>query len=78
MINYLVAQTCYGACLFVFRHEFVVAGFLNYYDACSEGLKAASPLLMFGGPGDGCDSAIVRNFFRTSGTFHSIQCRRQL
>ncbi|XP_040398092.1 alpha-L-iduronidase isoform X2 [Cygnus olor] len=27
-------------------------GFLNYYDACSEGLRAASPLLKFGGPGD--------------------------
>ncbi|XP_047906972.1 alpha-L-iduronidase isoform X3 [Anser cygnoides] len=26
--------------------------FLNYYDACSEGLRAASPLLKFGGPGD--------------------------
>lgn len=31
-----------------------VKGFLNYYDACSEGLKEASPLLKFGGPGDGC------------------------
>ena len=28
------------------------SGFLNYYDACSEGLRAASPLLKFGGPGD--------------------------
>ncbi|XP_032846411.2 alpha-L-iduronidase isoform X3 [Tyto alba] len=27
-------------------------GFLNYYDACSEGLRAASPVLKFGGPGD--------------------------
>ncbi|NXT13995.1 IDUA iduronidase, partial [Prunella fulvescens] len=27
-------------------------GFLNYYDACSEGLRAASSLLKFGGPGD--------------------------
>ncbi len=25
--------------------------FLNYYDACSEGLKEANPKLMFGGPG---------------------------
>lgn len=31
-----------------------VQGFLNYYDACSEGLREASPLLKFGGPGDGC------------------------
>ncbi|KAA0717410.1 Alpha-L-iduronidase [Triplophysa tibetana] len=31
-------------------------GFLNYYDACSEGLRAASPLLKFGGPGDSCHS----------------------
>uniref|UniRef100_A0A3Q2EB66 Alpha-L-iduronidase n=1 Tax=Cyprinodon variegatus TaxID=28743 RepID=A0A3Q2EB66_CYPVA len=30
--------------------------FLNYYDACSEGLRAASPLLRFGGPGDSCHS----------------------
>ncbi|XP_072716094.1 alpha-L-iduronidase isoform X3 [Ciconia boyciana] len=29
-----------------------VKGFLNYYDACSEGLRVASPLLKFGGPGD--------------------------
>ncbi|XP_024908734.1 alpha-L-iduronidase isoform X2 [Cynoglossus semilaevis] len=29
-------------------------GFLNYYDACSEGLRDASPLLRFGGPGDSC------------------------
>ncbi|XP_076992295.1 alpha-L-iduronidase isoform X2 [Tamandua tetradactyla] len=27
-------------------------GFLNYYDACSEGLRAASPVLRLGGPGD--------------------------
>ena len=31
-----------------------MAGFLNYYDACSEGLKAASPKLKLGGPGDSC------------------------
>lgn len=31
-------------------------GFLNYYDACSEGLRAASSLLRFGGPGDSCHS----------------------
>ena len=36
-----------------------LAGFLNYYDACSEGLKAASPLFVFGGPGDGCDHVLV-------------------
>ncbi|XP_062456442.1 alpha-L-iduronidase isoform X3 [Rhea pennata] len=39
------------------HHDFdnvsmTVKGFLNYYDACSEGLRAASPLLKFGGPGD--------------------------
>ncbi|XP_077992746.1 alpha-L-iduronidase-like [Glandiceps talaboti] len=34
--------------------HFTTQGFLNYYDACSEGLKAASPLLTFGGPGGGC------------------------
>uniref|UniRef100_A0A3Q3WW67 Uncharacterized protein n=1 Tax=Mola mola TaxID=94237 RepID=A0A3Q3WW67_MOLML len=33
-----------------------VQGFLNYYDACSEGLRAASRLLRFGGPGDSCHS----------------------
>ncbi|KAM9393941.1 alpha-L-iduronidase [Pholidichthys leucotaenia] len=33
-----------------------VQGFLNYYDACSEGLQAASHLLRFGGPGDSCHS----------------------
>ncbi|XP_073898875.1 alpha-L-iduronidase isoform X3 [Castor canadensis] len=27
-------------------------GFLNYYDACSEGLSTASPALWLGGPGD--------------------------
>lgn len=27
-------------------------GFLNCYDACSEGLRAASPALRLGGPGD--------------------------
>lgn len=31
-----------------------IQGFLNYYDACSEGLRAASPFLKFGGPGDSC------------------------
>lgn len=31
-----------------------VQGFLNYYDACSEGLRAASDQLRLGGPGDGC------------------------
>ena len=29
------------------------SGFLNYYDASSEGLKAANPRLKFGGPGAG-------------------------
>lgn len=38
--------------------KMTVQGFLNYYDACSEGLKAASPQLVFGGPGDGCDSVL--------------------
>ncbi|XP_030213787.1 alpha-L-iduronidase isoform X1 [Gadus morhua] len=33
-----------------------IQGFLNYYDACSEGLRAASPVLGFGGPGDSCHS----------------------
>ncbi|XP_028270094.1 alpha-L-iduronidase isoform X2 [Parambassis ranga] len=31
-----------------------IQGFLNYYDACSEGLRAASSHLRFGGPGDSC------------------------
>ncbi|MBN3310643.1 IDUA iduronidase, partial [Amia calva] len=43
------------------NHDFdnvnvTIQGFLNYYDACSEGLKDASPLLRFGGPGDSCHS----------------------
>ncbi|KAM4617057.1 alpha-L-iduronidase [Polymixia lowei] len=33
-----------------------IQGFLNYYDACSEGLLAASRDLRFGGPGDSCHS----------------------
>ncbi|XP_041792467.1 alpha-L-iduronidase isoform X1 [Chelmon rostratus] len=33
-----------------------IQGFLNYYDACSEGLRAANGLLRFGGPGDSCHS----------------------
>ncbi|KAL3063063.1 hypothetical protein OYC64_002780 [Pagothenia borchgrevinki] len=33
-----------------------IQGFLNYYDACSEGLLTASSLLKFGGPGDSCHS----------------------
>ncbi|XP_072528084.1 alpha-L-iduronidase [Salminus brasiliensis] len=41
------------------NHDFdnisiTIQGFLNYYDACSEGLRAVSPLLKFGGPGDAC------------------------
>ncbi|KAH3708034.1 alpha-L-iduronidase-like isoform X2 [Dreissena polymorpha] len=35
-----------------------VQGFLNYYDACSEGLKAASLDLKLGGPGDGCHGTL--------------------
>ncbi|GAB1597351.1 alpha-L-iduronidase-like [Argonauta hians] len=31
-----------------------VKGFLNYYDASSEGLRDADERLIFGGPGDGC------------------------
>uniref|UniRef100_A0AAY4CL80 Alpha-L-iduronidase n=1 Tax=Denticeps clupeoides TaxID=299321 RepID=A0AAY4CL80_9TELE len=34
-----------------------IQGFLNYYDACSEGLRDASPALKFGGPGDSCHTA---------------------
>ncbi|XP_078261870.1 alpha-L-iduronidase isoform X2 [Rhinoraja longicauda] len=41
------------------HHDFdnltiTVPGFQNYYDACSEGLKEASTLLKFGGPGGSC------------------------
>lgn len=41
------------------NHDFdnitmTIQGFQNYYDACSEGLKEASTLLKFGGPGDSC------------------------
>ena len=32
----------------------IFAGFLNYYDACSEGLEAAHSSLVLGGPGDAC------------------------
>ncbi|MEE6460334.1 hypothetical protein FKM82_000925 [Ascaphus truei] len=43
------------------NHDFdnvsmTIKGFQNYYDACSEGLKQASSLLKFGGPGDSCRS----------------------
>ena len=31
-----------------------ILGFLNYYDACSEGLREVSDSLKFGGPGDAC------------------------
>ncbi|XP_057562075.1 alpha-L-iduronidase isoform X5 [Hippopotamus amphibius kiboko] len=34
------------------RENQLVPGFLNYYDACSEGLRAASLALRLGGPGD--------------------------
>lgn len=39
------------------HHDFdnvsmTMQGFFNYYDACSEGLRAASPSLRLGGPGD--------------------------
>ncbi|KAL5022387.1 hypothetical protein ScPMuIL_001542 [Solemya velum] len=37
-----------------------VQGFLNYYDACSEGLKAADSKLIMGGPGDGCNDHRVK------------------
>ncbi|MEQ2241012.1 hypothetical protein ILYODFUR_021042, partial [Ilyodon furcidens] len=37
-----------------FSVKHISLGFLNYYDACSEGLRAASHLLRFGGPGDSC------------------------
>ena len=37
-----------------FLTGFLYSGFLNYYDACSEGLKAVSPSLKLGGPADGC------------------------
>jgi hypothetical protein len=42
----------------------LLSGFLNYYDACSEGLKLANLVLhKFGGPGDGCDHIDVRLCF---------------
>ncbi|XP_065176849.1 alpha-L-iduronidase-like [Sycon ciliatum] len=34
--------------------DITIEGFLNYYDACSEGLLAVDPSLRLGGPGDGC------------------------
>ncbi|CAG5128692.1 unnamed protein product [Candidula unifasciata] len=35
-----------------------VQGFLNYYDACSEGLMSVDPRLVLGGPGDACFTAM--------------------
>ncbi|CAL1264992.1 unnamed protein product [Larinioides sclopetarius] len=34
--------------------NFTIQGFLNYYDACSEGLFSADKRLRFGGPGGSC------------------------
>ncbi|XP_055929101.1 alpha-L-iduronidase-like isoform X2 [Argiope bruennichi] len=34
--------------------NFTIQGFLNYYDACSEGLYSADKRLRFGGPGGSC------------------------
>ncbi|KAK2187637.1 hypothetical protein NP493_159g02084 [Ridgeia piscesae] len=34
--------------------NFTIQGFLNYFDACWEGLKSASPSLRLGGPGGAC------------------------
>ncbi|XP_005093685.1 alpha-L-iduronidase [Aplysia californica] len=36
------------------QNKMTVQGFLNYYDACSEGLDMVDNSLTFGGPGDGC------------------------
>ncbi|KAI5615229.1 alpha-L-iduronidase [Silurus asotus] len=43
------------------NHDFdnvtmTIQGFLNYYDACLEGLRKASVYLKLGGPGDSCHS----------------------
>jgi L-iduronidase len=35
--------------------QYDVATFLNYYDACSEGIKEADPEILFGGPGTARD-----------------------
>ncbi|KAJ8320288.1 hypothetical protein KUTeg_001875 [Tegillarca granosa] len=35
--------------------KMTVQGFLNYYDACFEGLKTVDLSLKFGGPADGCN-----------------------
>ncbi|KAK7097242.1 alpha-L-iduronidase-like [Littorina saxatilis] len=40
-------------------------GLFNYYDACSEGLKAANPQLIFGGPGNACSGGPLRKRART-------------
>lgn len=58
---YIYTLVLYGvltlACLCSrFLPPSLASGFLNYYDACSEGLLAASALLRFGGPGDSCHS----------------------
>ena len=37
-----------------YYYLFFLTGFLNYYDACWEGLKAVSPSLKLGGPGGAC------------------------
>lgn len=37
--------------------NFTVQSFLNYYDACSEGLYEANPQLLMGGPGASCRQA---------------------
>lgn len=47
---------CFLAHKWLLSLFFSPQGFLNYYDACSEGLRAASSLLRFGGPGDSCHS----------------------
>ncbi|XP_054709476.1 alpha-L-iduronidase-like [Uloborus diversus] len=41
--------------------NFTLQGFLNYYDACSEGLRLADKRLRLGGPGGSCHVPSVRH-----------------
>ena len=38
----------------IYWPQIIIAGFLNYYDASSEGLRLASKRLRFGAPSGGC------------------------
>ena len=60
LLNSTAGGSCNGSLKLrsVYTPPHYYAGYLNYYDACVEGLKSVHPSLQIGTPGEACKTSV--------------------